>query len=69
MTDDQETGGWRSEELRPARGFRLPWLALAGVLATIVAAATLVAGISGSLRDDSPPDRLRPLRAAAPTPT
>ncbi|GAA0551405.1 hypothetical protein [Actinomadura livida] len=69
MTDDQGTGGWRSEELRPARGFQLPWLALAGVLATVVAATTLVIGIGGSLADDRPPDRLLPLQAAAPPPS
>ena len=54
------------EELRPSKGFRFPWLALAGVLATVVAATTLVVGIGDLLRDDRPPDRLLPLQAAAP---
>lgn len=67
MTDDgKPTGEWRREELRPARGFRLPWLALAGVVATIAAAATLVAGIGDLLHDEDPPGRLLPLQAASP---
>ncbi|MGP4021985.1 hypothetical protein [Actinomadura sp. 3N407] len=70
MTDEQDAGEWRSEELRPERGFHLPWLALAGVAATIVAAATLVIGIGDSLGDDRPAGRLLPLQAASPpTPT
>lgn len=91
MTDEQDTGEWRSEQLRPEqhgpeqhrpdqhrpdqhrpeqhrpeRGFHLPWLALAGVAATIIAATTLVVGIGDSLGDDRPAGRLLPLQAASP---
>ncbi|MFS2294293.1 MAG: hypothetical protein FWJ90_16635 [Actinomadura sp.] len=66
MTDEQVTEEWRTEEPSPVGGFRVPWLALAGVLATVVAATTLVVGIGDLLRDDRPPDRLLPLEAAAP---
>ena len=72
MTDEQDmhdTDEWRSEELRPTRGFQVPWLALAGVAATIIAATTLVIGISDSLDDDQPPGRLLPLQAASPPPS
>ncbi|MFG2085233.1 MULTISPECIES: hypothetical protein [unclassified Spirillospora] len=84
MTDEQDTGEWRSEELRPEqlrpeqlrpeprrpeRGFHLPWLALIGVAATIVAATTLVIGIGDSLGDDRPAGRLLPLQAASPPPS
>src|SRR5690606_31504641 len=71
MTGEEVTEEWRAEEPRPSKGFRFPWLALAGVLATVVAATTLVVGIGDLLRDDRPPDRLLPLQAAAPpvTPT
>ncbi|MEU8797390.1 hypothetical protein [Spirillospora sp. NPDC048819] len=78
MTDEQDTGEWQSEELRPEqlrpeqrrpeRGFHLPWLALAGVAATIIAAATLVVGIGDSLGDGRPAGRLLPLQAASPPP-
>ncbi|HLV75806.1 MAG TPA: hypothetical protein VKY91_23720 [Vulgatibacteraceae bacterium] len=66
MTGEEVTEEWRAEEPRPSKGFRFPWLALAGVLATVVAATTLVVGIGDLLRDDRPPDRLLPLQAAAP---
>ncbi|TDC76109.1 hypothetical protein [Actinomadura sp. 7K507] len=69
MTSERDTGEWRSEELRPARGPNLPWLALAGVVATVVAAATMVIGIGDSLGDDRPPSRLLPLQAASPPTT
>lgn len=68
MTSEQDTGEWQSEELRPTRRFQLPWLALAGVAATVIAAATLVVGISDSLDDDQPSGRLLPLQAASPPP-
>ncbi|MFI0482372.1 hypothetical protein [Actinomadura sp. 9N215] len=58
--------GRREQRARPGRGFRLPWLALAGVAATIVAAATLVAGIGDTLDGGGPPGRLLPLHAASP---
>ncbi|XRQ05207.1 hypothetical protein ACN3XK_52930 [Actinomadura welshii] len=66
MTGGQETEEWRTEELPPAQGFRVPWLALAGVVATVMAATTLVIGIGDSLGDDRPPGRLLPLQAASP---
>ena len=69
MTDDRAPGEWRREELRPKRAFPLPWLALAGVVATIVAATTLVAGIGSSLGEKDPPGRLLPLQAASPSAT
>ncbi|MFB4311171.1 hypothetical protein [Actinomadura sp. GTD37] len=59
----------RDEIGGPRRGLRVPWLALAGVAATIAAAATLVAGIGDTLPSrDRSPGRLLPLQAASPPP-
>ena len=69
MTDEQDAEIWQSEEPRPPRASRLPWLALAGLVATVVAASTLVVGIGDSLGDDRPSRRLLPLQAASPPPT
>ncbi|WP_396449735.1 hypothetical protein [Actinomadura sp.] len=71
MTAERDPGQWRREELRQSRyGFRIPWLALAGVAATIIAAATLVAGIGDNLSSrDRSPGPLLPLQAASPPPT
>ncbi|NKZ07349.1 hypothetical protein [Actinomadura latina] len=70
MTGERAPGRWRREELRHSRpGFRIPWLALAGVAATIIAATTLVAGIGDSLSSrDRSAGRLLPLQAASPPP-
>ncbi|CNF72572.1 Uncharacterised protein [Mycobacterium tuberculosis] len=71
MTPDQGPGRWRREEIRrPRTGLRVPWLALAGVVATIAAAATLIVGIGDNLSSrDRSPGRLLPLQAASPTST
>ncbi|TDD35165.1 hypothetical protein E1287_14720 [Actinomadura sp. KC06] len=64
---------WRREQPQPVhgvrgvRGFRMPWLALASVAATIAAASALVLGIGDTLDGDGPPGRLLPLQAASPT--
>ncbi|MEV4008754.1 hypothetical protein [Actinomadura sp. NPDC049753] len=68
MTGRRDTAAWRREDLpRTPPAARFPWLALAGVAATIVAAAVLVLGIGDtvSARDDSA-GRLLPLQAASP---
>ncbi|MEU5994491.1 hypothetical protein ABZ806_36425 [Spirillospora sp. NPDC047418] len=63
-------GRWRREEIRRSRtGLRVPWLALAGVAATIAAAAALIAGIGDNLSSrEGSPGRLLPLQAASPPP-
>ena len=72
MTADREAGGPepRRDEIRgPRHGLRVPWLALAGVAATVVAAGTLVAGIGDTLSSrDASTGRLLPLQAASPPP-
>lgn len=70
MTAGQEPGRWRREEIRHSRrGLRIPWLALAGVAATIAAAVTLIIGIGDNLSSrDRSPGRLLPLQAASPSP-
>ncbi|MGI5204235.1 hypothetical protein ACQEU6_21965 [Spirillospora sp. CA-108201] len=65
---EREAAKWRREDLpRAPHAARFPWLALAGVAATIAAATVLVLGIGDTLssRDDSA-DRLLPLQAASP---
>ncbi|WP_433467140.1 hypothetical protein [Spirillospora sp. CA-128828] len=71
MTEDRPPTQWRREELaRPARTFRLPWLALAGVAATIIAASTLVVTIGDTLSSrDRSAGSLLPLQAASPSAT
>ncbi|MFA1541135.1 hypothetical protein [Actinomadura monticuli] len=59
----------RDEIRNPRHGFRVPWLALAGVAATIVAASTLVVGIGDTLSTRESAGRLLPLEAASPSPT
>ncbi|TMQ96625.1 hypothetical protein ETD83_21265 [Actinomadura soli] len=49
--------------------FRVPWLALASVAATIAAASAIVLGIGDTLDGDGPPGRLLPLQAASPPAT
>jgi hypothetical protein len=69
MTGERDPGRWRREEIRHPR-LRIPWLALAGIAATIVAATTLVIGIGDNLSSrDRSPDRLLPLQAASPPPS
>ncbi|WP_141578323.1 hypothetical protein [Actinomadura sp. WMMA1423] len=69
MTGEQETAKWRREDLpRAASGVRFPWLALAGVAATIVAATVLVLGIGDTVSSrDGSAGRLLPLQAASPS--
>ncbi|GAA1783532.1 hypothetical protein [Actinomadura chokoriensis] len=71
MTAGQEPGRWRREEIRRSRrGLRTPWLALAGVAATIAAAAALIIGIGDNLSSrDRSSGRLLPLQAASPSPS
>ncbi|GAA4366882.1 hypothetical protein GCM10023088_14190 [Actinomadura verrucosospora] len=68
MTGRRDAAAWRREDLpRTPPAARFPWLALAGVAATIAAATVLVLGIGDTLsaRDDSA-GRLLPLQAASP---
>lgn len=69
MTAGQGPGRWRREEIRrPQTGLRVPWLAFAGVAATIAAAAILIVGIGDNLSSrDRSPGRLLPLQAASPS--
>ncbi|WP_338740005.1 hypothetical protein [Actinomadura luteofluorescens] len=69
MTGERDAAAWRREGLPGTpHAARFPWLALAGVAATIAAATVLVLGIGDTLssRDDSA-DRLLPLQAASPS--
>jgi hypothetical protein len=69
MTGGRRTATWRREDLpRTPPVARFPWLALAGVAATIVAATVLVLGIGDTLSSrDGSAGRLLPLQAASPT--
>ncbi|MEU8125541.1 hypothetical protein AB0C21_43135 [Spirillospora sp. NPDC049024] len=71
MTGEREAGKWRREDLPRAQStVRFPWLALAGVAATIVAATVLVLGIGDTVSSrDGSADRLLPLQAASPPAT
>ncbi|MEV3919849.1 hypothetical protein [Actinomadura coerulea] len=68
MTGRRGASAWRREDLpRPPPGARFPWLALAGVAATVFAATVLVLGIGGTLSSrDASAGRLLPLQAASP---
>lgn len=70
MTGERDTSAWRRENLpRTPPAARFPWLALAGVAATVVAATVLVLGIGDTLSSrDGSAGRLLPLQAASPTP-
>ncbi|WP_149261009.1 hypothetical protein [Actinomadura sp. K4S16] len=71
MTGERENAKWRREDLpRAPSSVRFPWLALAGVAATIVAATVLVLGIGDTVSSrDGSADRLLPLQAASPPAT
>ncbi|MEU9017505.1 hypothetical protein [Actinomadura sp. NPDC048394] len=68
MTAEPAGAEWRAALPRARRRSPFPWLALAGVVATIAAAATLVLGLGDTLSGpDRPRGRLLPLQAASPT--
>ncbi|SNR49428.1 hypothetical protein [Actinomadura mexicana] len=71
MTGERDTAAWRREVLpRRSPAARFPWLALAGAVATIVAATVLVLGMGDTLSSrDGSAGRLLPLQAASPPAT
>ncbi|WP_433245570.1 hypothetical protein [Actinomadura nitritigenes] len=67
MTAEPAGAEWRPAPPRARRGSPFPWLALAGVVATVAAATTLVLGLGDTLAGpDRPRGRLLPLQAASP---
>lgn len=68
MTAEPAGAEWRSAPPRARHRSPFPWLALAGVVATVAAATTLVLGLGDTLAGpDRPRGRLLPLQAASPT--
>jgi hypothetical protein len=68
MTAEPAGAEWRTAPPRAGRRSPFPWLALAGVVATVAAAATLVLGLGDTLSGPGRPrGRLLPLQAASPT--
>ncbi|MWA04239.1 hypothetical protein F8568_028455 [Actinomadura sp. LD22] len=70
MTAEPAGAEWRHAlpRPRPRSRPRFPWLALAGLVATVAAATTLVLGLGDTLSGPGRPrGRLLPLQAASPT--